>query len=262
MTAIPFVKMHGLGNDFVIINAADLPVPGPQLPIASMADRHLGIGFDQLLIVTIPPQADEFYCHIFNADGSEAKQCGNGLRCVARYVKDNNLSLHDRFIISTISGSYPVTVGDYREITVDMGIPHCIAPLTEVEVEGEKVPVCIITLGNPHAIICNTAPASPKLAHAIAASSYFTDGANVGFMQTVNAHSANLRTFERGSGETLACGSNACAAAVAGISNGWLKNPVQVNFKHGSCKVDWAGNEARVFLTGPATYVFHGTYCL
>jgi diaminopimelate epimerase len=261
-----FTKMHGLGNDFVVINTITHPISISSNQISVLANRYLGIGFDQLLLLE-PSQHADFYCRIFNADGSEAEQCGNGLRCVARFLHESGVNTAPSLRIETRAGIFPVEIKDYQHIKVTMGLPQIQEELVALRVESTQaeIPVSIISLGNPHAIIrvdSIETHLADELGDAISTHSYFPQGANVGLMQIIDRHHLLLRTFERGVGETNACGSNACAAAVAGIVNGWLANKVQVEFRYGSLSIDWQGGHEPLYMSGPATRVFSGEIVL
>lgn len=258
---ITFTKMHGLGNDFVVINTLSQTLPAGSFDITRMADRHLGIGFDQLLLIEASQKAD-FFCRIYNADGSEAEQCGNGLRCVARYLHEEGIHPNKSLTLETIAGVFPIVIEDYDHIRITMGEPNITSPLVEVNLPSQVTSnISIIDTGNPHAIVkvdqLDT-DALEQLSPEISTLSHFPKGANVGFMQIMTANHARLRTFERGAGETRACGSNACAAAVAGILNGWLNDPVKIEFHCGSLTIEWEGKGKPVHLTGPASRVFEG----
>lgn len=262
-TSIRFTKMHGLGNDFVIINSIN-KTQDIQTLVADLANRHTGIGFDQLLELK-PSQSADFFCRIYNADGSEAEQCGNGLRCIARYVHEEGLSTHHQLSIETLAGIFTIEIKDYENIRVCMGIPQIKKNhLIELQLDDPaiNIPVSILSMGNPHAISRVEAVHSHsllKLATQISAHSMFPDGVNVGFMQILNKNHIQLRTFERGAGETFACGSNACAAVVAGIAQGWLQPQVTVKFPFGTLTISWEGDNQPVFMTGPATKVYAGS---
>lgn len=260
MKTIQFTKMQALGNDFVIINVHDLPVPVAELPIRKLGDRNLGIGFDQLLVITPKQQINEFYCDIFNADGSSAEQCGNGLRCIARYVQEKGLCKDNEIHVSTVAGSYRIEVKNYDKITVAMGKPEVKEKVVDYLWNKKPLQLSILSLGNPHAIVHSQVPAeqASAIADAIQHSSHFPYGANVGFVEVKDKHHLRLRTFERGAGETFACGSNACAAAVAGILNGKTESPVNIEFRHGILHVSWDGKN-QVELSGPANTVFDGS---
>lgn len=263
---IPFTKMHGLGNDFIIVNELTNKIAWQPLTITKLSDRHRGIGFDQLLIIEPSQQAD-FFCRIFNADGSEAEQCGNGLRCVARFIHEEGLKKQTHFAIETKAGVYPVQLENYEHICVTMGAPQVKNALVEIDVNSEvtALPISVLSVGNPHAIVKVTSLQSAiptQLGPAIATHRLFPEGANVGFMEVLSPNHIRLRTFERGSGETFACGSNACAAVVAGITNGWLKNKVNVEFQYGNLLIEWDGKSGPIHMTGPATRVFTGETAL
>jgi diaminopimelate epimerase len=232
--------------------------------VVQLANRHIGIGFDQLLIIESAKNAD-FFCKIYNSDGSEAEQCGNGLRCVARFIHEEKLHADKSFRVETKAGIYPIEIKDYDHIRVSMGAPQIKKLLTDLTLTDHlnQIPVSILSLGNPHAITkvdsINLVPLA-LIAPQIAAHDSFPDGVNVGFMQVINKNHIRLRTFERGAGETFACGSNACAAAVAGIANDWVQTPVQVEFKYGSLWIDWNSDENIIQMTGPATKVFKGIW--
>lgn len=261
---IRFTKMHGLGNDFVVINNLTPSCTLKQTMITQLANRHIGIGFDQLLLLEPSNQAD-FSCRIFNADGSEAEQCGNGLRCVARFIHETGLHKKSSLTLETKAGIFPIYIQDYDHIRVSMGVPIVQEMLTTLTLKPEMIiPISVLSLGNPHAIVKmdNLLGITKQLGSAIATHTYFPEGANVGFMQVINPKHVRLRTFERGVGETYACGSNACAAAVAGIINGWLQAKVTVEFQYGSLLIEWEGNDYPIQMTGPATNVFSGQVIL
>lgn len=261
-TGIRFTKMHGIGNDFVVIDAMNQATHLSPTAIAALGNRHIGIGFDQLLLIESSNKADVF-CRIFNSDGSEAEQCGNGLRCVARFLHENELVKKASFAIETKAGIFPVEINDYDNVRVMMGVPVIAEPLVQIQLNGQsdKADISVLSIGNPHAVLKVTdlhQVNTKSLAPAIASQHYFPHGANVGFMEVVQKDHIRLRTFERGAGETLACGSNACAAAIAGVKNGWLASKVQVEFSNGSLWVEWQGDGKAVYLTGPAEVVFTG----
>lgn len=265
-SSLQFSKMHGLGNDFVVINAIDIKLDLAKLPIRLITDRHRGIGCDQLLIVEASTEAD-FFCRIINADGSEAEQCGNGLRCVARFVHEAGLTIKSSFTIETVAGIFPVEIKNYDHIRValkasaitskSMMIP---LPQLETAIEGSS-----LSMGNPHFIIkvddISSAPTT-KIGPLISTNMLFPEGTNVGFVQVVDRQHIRLRTYERGSGETHACGSNAAAAVAAGILDGSLAQTVNVEFKYGQLIIEWEGGNKPVYMTGPATFVFAGVYSI
>ncbi|HVE43552.1 MAG TPA: diaminopimelate epimerase [Gammaproteobacteria bacterium] len=259
-----FTKMHGLGNDFVVINGLNQSFDKKIVDITQLADRHLGIGFDQLLIIEPSKKAD-FFCRIYNADGSEAKQCGNGLRCVARFIYQEGLCSKKDFSIETIAGVYPVSIVDENDVRVTMGVPTILERLASIDVDGSSFFVTALSVGNPHAVLkvqdINMLTVD-VLGAKIASHHFFSETPNVGFMQVKDASHIYLRTFEKGAGETHACGSNACAAVVAGILNGWLDEKVTVSFRYGSLLIAWKGPGQAIEMTGPATYVFNGSLAI
>jgi diaminopimelate epimerase len=270
---LAFTKMQGLGNDFIVIDAVRQTVTLEPERIRRLADRHFGIGCDQVLVVEPAqgPNAD-FRYRIFNADGSEVAQCGNGARCFARFVKEKGLSDHDRIRVETRAGALVLHLVAGDEVLVDMGIPRHAPdqiPLNaEVEadryvldLEGERVEFSAVSMGNPHAVlqVASTAKAPVEsLGPILESHPLFPERVNVGFLEVVNRHQARLRVYERGSGETLACGSGACAAAVVGIEQGLLESPVDVELPGGHLTINWQGRGFPVMMQGPAVTVFEG----
>ncbi len=270
---LEFTKMHGLGNDFVVIDLVSQRVKLTPEQIRELADRHFGVGFDQLLLVE-PPETPEvdFRYRIFNADGSEVSQCGNGARCFARFVRDRRLTQKKVLKVETASGIIELRADDDGWVTVDMGAPR-FAPaqipfqadaeaLTyRVDVAGQNVELATVNMGNPHAVLrvenVDTA-AVETLGPALESHARFPERVNVGFMQIVDKQHIRLRVFERGSGETLACGTGACAAAVAGIRLGWLQSPVMVKLPGGELEIRWDGEGQPVIMHGPTARVFEG----
>ena len=270
---LKFIKMQGLGNDFVVIDAIRQKVHLTPEKIRFLADRHFGVGCDQVLLVESAHQAHaDFRYRIFNADGSEVAQCGNGARCFARFVRDQGLSEKDEIQVDTDAGRLVLRHSDADQITVNMGVPrHAPAEIPleaeeeryryPIEIEGRTWSFGAVSMGNPHAVLLvddvDFAPVDtlgPRLeSHAV-----FPERVNVGFMQVMDAHNARLRVFERGSGETLACGSGACAAVVVGIEQGLLLSPVKVELPGGTLSIAWQGRGFPVFMTGPAVKVFEG----
>lgn len=266
MSSIHFTKMHGLGNDFAVINGLTQKIAPELWPMQRLSHRHLGIGFDQMLILR-PAKAADFYCQIINADGSEAEQCGNGLRCVARYIVEEKLSDKIQFTIETKAGVFAVDVPNFETIEVTMGEPKISALAHQLTTKTHTSPLTmsIISMGNPHAIL--TTPAIENadvlgLGAEIESHADFPQGINVGFMEVVNKHHIRLRTFERGVGETFACGSNACAAVVAGIKTNWLSSPVQVELLFGSLFIEWQEDKFALKMTGSAARVYQGSFAL
>ena len=265
--------MHGLGNDFVVIDAINQFVALTPEQIRYMSDRHFGIGFDQLLLVEKPVSKNaDFKYRIFNADGGEVAQCGNGARCFARFVRDKKLSDKDEIRVDTDSGQLLLRFNEDSLITVNMGIPKHkpaeIPLLAEQEsliynvvVHGIEHAFGAVSMGNPHAVIrVNDVSATPvtdwgKLleSHAV-----FPERANIGFMQVVDQNNIKLRVYERGAAETLACGSGACAAVVVGIEQHLLDHEVSVELPGGELQISWSGRGEPVFMTGSAVSVFDG----
>ena len=272
-TAIHFSKMHGLGNDFVVIDAIRQNINLSNEQIRFIGDRHVGIGCDQLLLVERPTLAEaDFRYRIFNADGSEVEQCGNGARCFARFVRDQGLSDKDELTVETASGIiYPRIEAD-GAVTVNMGIPRFDPAALSFEVEqqqprynidvlGQTFTLGAVSMGNPHAIYrvddTETAPVA-TLGPAITTHPRFTKGVNTGFMQIVDRSHIRLRVHERGAGETLACGTGACAAVVVGRIWNELNETVRVDLPGGQLLIRWQGEGQPVLMTGPATHVFEG----
>jgi diaminopimelate epimerase len=268
-----FSKMHGLGNDFVVINAIDQAVKLSAQQIRHIADRRHGVGCDQVLLVEAPGQDDvEFRYRIFNADGREVEQCGNGARCFARFVRQKGLTEASRIPVQTKAGRIELIIEDDDEVTVNMGTPRLEpedipfqamvrAQRYALSVKGETVEIGAVSLGNPHAVLevphLDSAPVD-KLGPQIEAHPRFPNHVNVGFMEIVERSRIRLRVFERGVGETLACGSGACAAVVVGRIQDTLDETVTVELRGGDLVVSWAGEHQPVLMTGSATFVFEG----
>jgi diaminopimelate epimerase len=269
--------MHGLGNDFVIIDAVSRPLELTHEQIRFLADRHIGIGCDQLLVVEPAHDARaDFRYRIYNADGSEAEQCGNGARCFARFVREHGLTDKDELTLETRSGLLHTRLLDGRLVTVDMGVPRLdpaavpfltrqAGPVYTLVAGGEQLEMSVVSMGNPHAVLLVddvTRAAVERLGPLIGHDEHFPQRVNVGFMEILDRAHIRLRVFERGAGETLACGSGACAAVVAGRQRGLLDDRVAVELPGGSLFVQWEGDGSSVAMTGPATQVFEGTIAL
>lgn len=268
-----FTKMHGLGNDFVVVDAINQRIALTPKKIRFMANRHTGIGFDQLLVVEKTSQEHaDFKYRIFNADGSEVGQCGNGARCFARFVRDKKLTDKDEIIVETKSGQLILSFTDEDLITVNMGIPKHfpteIPMIMEqevrfytVDVNGVEKAFGAVSMGNPHAVLqvndIKTAPVE-TIGATLESHIIFPERANIGFMQVVDKNAIKLRVFERGAGETQACGSGACAAVVIGIEQNLLNNTVRVELPGGELNISWAGRGEPVLMTGAAISVFEG----
>jgi diaminopimelate epimerase len=275
---IHFTKMHGLGNDFVVLDAT---APGAFIPtpaqVRFLADRFIGVGCDQLLIVEPATTPGVDFCYrIFNADGGEVEQCGNGARCFVRFVHEQGLSDKREIRVETQSGLITLRRETDGQVTVDMGVPRCSPadlPFESdldaatvrhaLEVNGETVDIAIVSMGNPHAVLVVDDVASAPVATlgpAIESHPSFPRRVNVGFMQIIDRHAIALRVYERGAGETQACGTGACAAVVAGIRLGLLESPVRVATRRGALHIAWDGTRENtatpVLMTGPAETVF------
>ena len=271
--AIEFTKMHGLGNDFVVIDAINQPVELAPGQVRQLADRHLGIGCDQLLLVEPASGAQaDFRYRIFNADGGEVGQCGNGARCFMQFVREQGLTDKTQLQVETASGPLQLIQQPNGQITVDMGVPRLepaeIPFLAErrdnryaLDVLDQQLEIAALSMGNPHAVLRVTdidTAAVATLGPLIEQHARFPERVNVGFMQVLAGDAIRLRVYERGAGETLACGSGACAAVVAGQLQGWLAERVKVVLNGGELVVSWAGIGQPVLMTGPATTVYQG----
>jgi len=262
---LAFTKMEGAGNDFVVLDATERAFSLGAAQIRRLADRHFGIGCDQVLVVERPsaPGAD-FRYRIFNADGGEVEQCGNGARCFVMFVRAAGLTAKREIRVETLGGVIAPRLEADGEVSVDMGSPALGSPLLErLEVAGESVELALVSMGNPHAVqlVPDTerAPVA-RQGPAIERHARFPNRVNAGFMQVLDRHSIALRVYERGAGETLSCGTGACAAAVAGIARGLLDSPVAVRTRGGTLTVSWAGGDNPVWMKGPARAVFEGTF--
>lgn len=268
-----FTKMHGLGNDFMVIDAISQPLRLRPEMIRELADRHYGVGFDQLLVVEPPGLPDvDFRYRIFNADGSEVEQCGNGARCFARFVRDQRLTNKKLIRVQTAGGTLELRIGKDGLVRVNMGAPRlepaavpfvaeAFEPLYNVDVGGLNVELSAVSMGNPHAVLrvddIDTAPLA-TLGVQLEQHPRFPARANIGFMQVVDRSHIRLRVYERGCGETLACGSGACAAVVAGCLRGLLEPKVEVELPGGLLIIEWQGQGTAVMMTGPVASVFEG----
>jgi diaminopimelate epimerase len=279
---IPFTKMQGAGNDFVVLDETRGSLGLSAAHYRFLGDRHFGVGADQILTVRpSPAEGIDFEYIIHNADGREVEQCGNGARCFARFVHDSGLTTKDTIRVKTMKGVIaPQLTADGR-VTVNMGAPQLDAAQVPFDASGltlqpqgdwgnwsilpvgaiAEVLLATVSMGNPHAVIqvadVDTAPVT-TLGPQVQQNPRFTNGVNVGFMQVQGRNSIRLRVYERGVGETLACGSGACAAVVAGIQLGLLDARVDVHTHGGVLTIAWAGGDAPVMMTGPATTVFRG----
>ncbi len=270
---LKFTKMQGLGNDFVVLDATTQEISLNPRQLRRIADRHFGIGCDQILQVEAPRRSDtDFYYRIFNADGGEVEQCGNGARCFVRYVHGRGLTRKTEIRVGTLSGVIVPRLESDGQVTVNMGVPEFDparipfeAPgrsLTyELAIDGRRLEISALSMGNPHAI-----QLVPDIERAPVASdgplierhSRFPQGVNAGFVQIVSRQHVRLRVFERGAGETLACGTGACAAVAAARARGLLDERVTVSTRGGDLGISWAGDGKPVMMTGPAVTVFEG----
>ncbi len=270
---IRFSKMHGLGNDFVVIDGVRQSIVLTPEQVRFIADRHFGVGCDQLLLVEKASCPDvDFRYRIFNADGGEVEQCGNGARCFVRFVHEQGLTDKREIRVETMNGLISPRLEADANVTVDMGVPvfeperipfvstsnDVVQPL---DVGGESVQITAVSMGNPHAVqVVADVDAAPVAVQGalIEAHPRFPQRVNAGFMQIVGRQAIRLRVFERGVGETLACGTGACAAVVAGIARGLLDSPVRVVTRGGALTIGWSGRGTPVQMTGPAVTVFTG----
>ncbi len=282
-----FTKMQGLGNDFVVLDLITQRFNLQQRHIAKIADRHFGIGCDQVLAVEVPLSPDvDFRYRIFNADGSEVEQCGNGARCFAKFVRDKKLTAQRLIKVATSSGVIELEIIDNNQVRVNMGspilnpdsVPFLVTNTAEnssyddsndntyvIETNGKYHEIGVVSLGNPHAVIAvenvRTADVS-TIGPAIEKHPQFPQQVNVGFMQVISPSEIHLRVHERAAGETLACGSGACAAVVSGHLRGLLNDNVRVHLPGGELDIEWRGRGHPVMMTGPATSVYEGQLLL
>ncbi len=272
-----FTKMQALGNDFVVIDGIHQSVRFNSDDIRLLSDRHRGIGFDQLLLLeTSATQGVDFRYRIFNADGGEVAQCGNGARCLALFIRDTGLSIKSEVCVETFEGVLRLRALAKNRASASLGIPrfdpseipHQLSgsgPSYHITIEGQELELWTVNVGNPHAVLkCNRLDSVDvdKIGRALNAHSAFPKGVNVGFLMTdpVSEQKIHLRVYERGVGETQACGSGACAAAVVALSQGWCQGSVTVQQPGGDVEVQWGNDGTEVWLTGPAESVFAGVW--
>ncbi len=274
---LQFTKMHGLGNDFVVIDAINQRVVLDETQLRAIANRRFGVGCDQILLVEAARHPDtEFYYRIFNADGGEVEQCGNGARCFARFVRDKDLTRSEEIPVGTASGNIRLFIERNGMVRVNMGEPHLVpaeipfdaarqAVTYPLDVDGETLEIGAVSMGNPHAVLLVedvvTAPVE-RLGPLIEGHPRFPRRANVGFMAVRDREHIDLRVFERGAGETMACGTGACAAVVHGQMRDMLERRVEVALPGGTLVVSWHGIGEPVWMTGPAVAVFDGSFDL
>ncbi|MBV8656780.1 MAG: diaminopimelate epimerase [Burkholderiales bacterium] len=275
---LAFSKMQGLGNDFVVLDAVSTPISLTPAQLRHLADRHFGVGCDQILVVETPHHPDaDFRYRIFNADGGEVEQCGNGARCFVRFVREKGLTGKRAIRVETAQGMIEPRMEENGLVTVDMGAPRFVpaeipfvatAEATTYALpmpDGRQLTINAISMGNPHAVqLVDNVDTAPVEADGpvIESHPHFPARVNAGFMQVVTRNEVRLRVFERGVGETLACGTGACAAVVAGIERGLLDSPVLVHARGGDLTIAWAGRGQPVMMTGPAVTVFEGEITL
>jgi len=270
---IRFTKMQGVGNDFVVLDAINQDIALDARAVRRLADRHFGIGCDQVLVIERARTPDtDFTYRIFNADGDEVEHCGNGARCFLRFVRDAGLTSKREIRVQTLAGIIVPRLEEDGQVTVDMGAPvfeparipflaEARADTYTLDVDGERVTISALSMGNPHAVqVVADVDAAPVLVQGprIERHPRFPQRVNAGYMQVLDAGRIRLRVYERGAGETLACGTGACAAVVAGIQRGLLHGPVQVDTRGGALRIAWEGEGRPVFMTGPAETVFEG----
>jgi len=270
---IQFSKMHGLGNDFIVIDAISQEIDLTTAQIQMLADRHFGIGFDQLLLIEKPTQDDvDFRYRIFNANGSEVEQCGNGIRCFARFVHDKGLTDKNEIAVETQGGTVYPRIEPDGLVSVNMGTPDFDPatlpfnarqqPSYRLKAATQLVTIGAVSMGNPHAVMVvdeiSRAPID-TLGPAISHHQDFPNQVNTGFMQILDPSHIRLRVFERGAGETLACGTGACAAVAVGIMWNRLGKEVRVDLPGGQLLIRWENPNDALWMTGPATHVFEGT---
>lgn len=268
---LDFTKMQSLGNDFVVLDGVSSRITISNELARHLADRHFGIGCDQILLAESSSEAD-FRFRIFNQDGSEVAQCGNGARCFARFLRQRGLTEEDRIIVQTLNRRMTLDILPNDEVRVEIGVPEFVpgkipfnagAEATEYAIRAgeDTVSISAVAVGNPHAVLVvedvDSAPVE-RLGMELECHQDFPQRVNVGFMQVVSPHHIRLRVFERGVGETLGCGSGACAAAVIGIRRDLLQSPVRVSLPGGDAMVEWGGDNHPIYLSGPAHSVFTG----
>ena len=270
---LKFSKMHGLGNDFVVLDGVRQQISLTPEQLRYLADRHFGVGCDQILLVEKPGRSDvDFRYRIFNADGSEVEQCGNGARCFVRFVHDTGLTDKREIRVETQKGVIAPRLEANGNVTVDMGEPRFLPAeipflhdddvvVYNLDVADETLEIGVVSMGNPHAVqVVDNVDQAPVAEHGPLIENHqrFPQRVNAGFMQVVDRHAIKLRVYERGSGETLACGTGACAAVVSGIRRGLLESPVRVTTRGGDLNIAWGGPGRPVLMSGPAVTVFTG----
>jgi len=274
---LKFTKMHGAGNDFVMLDGVRQRIQLTPEQLRLLADRHFGVGCDQILLVATAQHPDADFCYrIFNADGGEVEQCGNGARCFVRFVHDQGLTHKREIVVETKAGMITLRMEEDGRVMVDMGAPifenahipfnsDSDAVIQPLEVNGAMIQITALSMGNPHAVqVVEDVEHAPVATQGalIEHHPHFPKRVNAGYMQVIDRSHIKLRVYERGAGETLSCGTGACAAVVAGIRRGLLDEHVRVLTKGGMLDIAWAGEGAPVLMTGPAVSVFEGTITL
>ncbi len=270
---VRFTKMHGLGNDFLVLDTVTQKIKVNSAMVARLADRNLGVGFDQMLIVEPPTNPEmDFRYRIFNSDGTEVEHCGNGARCFAKFVRDKRLTAKTTVAVETQQGPIYLTMTADKQVIVDMGVPVLEpqkipfsadqqAATYPIDVDGQSVQISAVSMGNPHGVLVvdavSTAPVE-TWGPALECDPKFPAKANIGFMEVISGAEIRLRVFERGVGETKACGTGACAAVVAGRLRGLLDQKVTVHLTGGTLLIEWPGEGEPLIMTGPATTVYEG----
>jgi diaminopimelate epimerase len=261
---LAFTKMHGAGNDFAVLDFTQQNFSLTERQLKKIADRHLGVGCDQILVVEKPRQAGvDFRYRIFNADGGEVEQCGNGARCFVKFVRDRKLTDKREIRVETLGGTIAPRLEADGEVSVDMGPPAVELPLLQtIQVEKKPVEMTILSMGNPHAVqLVPDVEAAPVRTQGplLELHPRFPNRVNAGYMQVLDRGRIALRVWERGAGETLSCGTGACAAVVSGMSRKLLDSPVRVATRGGALTISWAGGDNAVWMKGPAETVYDGT---
>lgn len=273
-----FTKMHGTGNDYIYVNGFIEQIDNPENAAVTWSDRHTGIGSDGLVLI-LPSETCDFRMRMFNADGSESEMCGNASRCIGKYVYDQGMTSKTSLTLETLAGVkklelYPGKDGKVEKVTVDMGEPELKATSIPVKTEFDelinrplrfdkkiKYNVTAVSMGNPHAVIFTEGIDSFNLeaiGPVIENSDFFPRRVNTEFIEITSPDRIKMRVWERGSGETMACGTGACASVVAGVVNGKMARKVTVELKGGELQIEWSALDNHVYLTGPATFVFEG----
>ena len=261
---LAFTKMQGAGNDFVVLDCTQGEFSLTKSQVQKIADRHFGVGCDQVLVVEKARDSKaDFRYRIFNADGGEVEQCGNGARCFVKFVHGKGLTAKREIRVETLGGPIAPRLEDDGEVSVDMGAPVLELPLIQkIDIQDQRLEISVLSMGNPHAVqVVPDVERAPVTTQGplLERHSRFPRRVNAGYMQVLGRHEIALRVWERGAGETLSCGTGACAAAVSGIARGLLDSPVRVRTRGGALTISWAGGDNAVWMKGPAQAVFDGS---